>query len=218
MRTLSNYSKMLLGYNDNEPIYLRPPSWDCYWYWGFGYLGNKNRHYHVDGLTKIETYNAEAKATITKSVNLYDGFVAHFGNTLRVRKSDLWTLVELFQTFYTLKKTAEVLGLGGSHYTTNPAKDLIINKDEVERINNIVLPQIFEEIYKILHKNQNNDKLFKELVALNLKGNTMKVVEFMNENGIKTDDLESIEGLTYDDRRNIHSYWWKDFHANKSAK
>ena len=216
MKTLSNYSKILLGYNNNEPIYLSPPSWDCGWYWGFGYLGNRNCHYHVDGLTKIETYNNDAKAFTTKSVNLYDGFIEHFGNTLRVRKSDLWTLVELFQTFYALKKTAEVLGRGGSHYTTNPAKDIIINTDEVTRINNVVLPQIFEEIYKILYRNVDNDKVNKKLVSLNLKGNTNKVVDFMIENNIKTDDLKDIEGLTKDDCNIIHSYYWERYHANKN--
>lgn len=216
MKTISNYTKILLGYNNNEPIYLSPPSWDCGWYWGFGYLSNKNCHYHVDGLTKIETYNSDAKVFTTKSVNLYDGFIEHFGDTLRVRKSDLWTLVELFKTFYTLKETAEVLGLGGSHYTTNPAKDIIINKDEVIRINTIVLPQIFEEIYKILYRNADNEKVNKKLVSLNLKGNTNKVVDFMLENNIKTDDLKDIEGLTKDDYNTIHSYYWKRYHANKN--
>lgn len=199
MKTLSNYSKVLLGYNDNQPIYLSPPSWDCGWYWGFGYLGNNNCHYHIDGLSKDK--------------NLFDAFKEHFGDTLRVRESDLWTLVELFGTFYALKTTTEVLGRGGSHYTSNPCKDLITNKDEVTRINNIVLPQVFEEIYKILQRNTGNDKLFKKLVAINLKGNTQKVVEFMNENSIKTDDLKAIKDLSKEDYYIIHSYWYKDFHA-----
>lgn len=216
MKTLSNYSKMLLGYNNNEPIYLSPPSWDCGWYWGFGYIGNKNCHYHIDGLTKIETYNSEAKVFTCKNVNLYDGFVEHFGDTLKVRISDLWTLIELFSTFYKLKETAEVLGRGGIHYTTNPCKDLIINKEETERINNVVLPQIFEEIYKILIRNQDNEKTFKKLVSINLKGDTNKVVDFMNENGIKTDDLKDIKDLTKDDFNNIHTYYWRRFHANKN--
>lgn len=215
MKTLSNYSKILIGQNNGENIYLSPPSWDCGWYWGFGYLGNRNCHYHVSGLKTIETYNNEAKVFTTKSVNLYDGFIEHFGDTLKVRPSDLWVFVELFSTFYTLKETVEVLGRGGSHYTTNPVKDLIINSDEVTRINNIVLPQIFEEIYKILLRNQDNDKLFKKLVSLNLKGDTKKVVAFMNENNIKTDDLKIIKDLTKDDFNNIHSYWYKDFHSKK---
>lgn len=204
MKTLSEYPKqILLGYNNDEPIYLSAPSWDCGWYWGFGYLGNKNCHYHVDGLNK------------GKNQNLYDAFIEHFGNTLTVRRSQLWTLCELFKTFYALKQTAEVLGRGGSHYTNNPCKDVIINIDEVARINNVVLPQIFEEIYKILLRNKDNKAIDKKLVALNLKGDTSKVVKFMLENSIHTDDLKFIEGLTSNDCSVIHSYYWDEFHRSK---
>lgn len=154
MKTLSNYkSKIYLGTVNNERIYLSAPSWDCGWYWGFGYLGNMNCHYHVDGLTKIKNYNFEKSVWEYEFVNLYDGFKKHFGDSFIVKNdSDIWTLAELFKTWYTLKETAEVLGSGSAHMTTNPCKDIIINKDEVTRINGIVLPQIFEEIYKILSK------------------------------------------------------------------
>lgn len=206
MKTLSNYpAKIFIGKNDNENIYLSAPSWDCGWYWGFGYLGNKNCHYHVDGLIAKE------------NINLFDAFKKHFGRTLIVRDSQLWTLCELFKTFYTLKETAEVLGRGGSHFTTNPCKDIIINKDETDRINNIVLPAIFEEIYKILIPAQENEKTNKALVKLNNAGNTLHVVEFMKENKITTDDLKNIEGITPHDFNNIHSMYWKMHHANKVA-
>jgi len=151
-KTLSDYApKTFIGIHDGEKIFLSAPTWDCGWYWGFGYLGNKNRHYHVDGLTKIETYNTDGKCFESKSVNLFDGFREHFGDTFKITDKDLWTLCELFKTFYTLKETAELLGRGGSHYTTNPCADLIKNPDETHRINNVVLPQIFEEIYRVLN-------------------------------------------------------------------
>jgi len=153
MNTLSNYNKIALGKVDGKNIFLSPPSWDCNWYWGFGYLGNRDCHYHIDGLKKIETYNIEKSTWEYEFVNLFDGLKKHFGETFIVKEDgDIWTLAELFQTFYALKETAEVLGRGGSHYTNNPCKDLIINKYEVTRINNVVLPQVFEEIYKILNK------------------------------------------------------------------
>ncbi len=147
------YNKIKLGVVNNENIYLSPPSWDCDWYWGFGYIGNKNCHYHIDGLKKIETYNFEKKVFEYEFVNLYDGFKRHFGDSFIVKEDkDIWTLAELFKTFYTLKETAEVLGRGGSHYTKNPCSLIIMNKEEVKRINEIVLPEIFKEIYAILNK------------------------------------------------------------------
>lgn len=204
-KLLSNYPKTIfIGVVDGEKIYLSAPSWDCGWYWGFGYLGNKNSHYHVDGIGKGE------------NINMFDAFKKHFGDTLVVRDSQLWTLCELFRTFYSLKEAAEVLGRGGSHFTTNPCKDIIINSDEVQRINEIVLPQIFESIYKILIAAQDNDKLNKELCKLILKGDTNKVVDFMNEYKISTDDLQNIKGVTSHDFSVVHSVYWSRVHANKN--
>lgn len=213
---LSEYpSKIFIGESYGEKIYLSAPSWDCDWYWGFGYLGNKNCHYHVDGLTNHQSYDVVNKVWKYEFTNLFDGFKKHFGTSLVVRDSQLWTLCELFKTFYTLKETAEVLGRGGANYTANPCKDVIINQDEVKRINEVVLPAVFEEIYKILIPAQDNLKVDKKLLELYLEGNTEKVIDFMLENSIHTDDLKNIEGLTSADINVIHSAYWTRYHANK---
>lgn len=153
MKTIRKYeSKTYLGKVDGENIYLTAPSWNCEWYWGFGYLGNKDRHYHVDGLGKISKYNFDKKVFEYEFVNLFDGFKRHFDEGTFIVKSDhdLWTLCELFQTFYQLKHTAEMYHLGGANYTTNPCRELLKNEDEWKRINEVVLPNVFDEIYKIL--------------------------------------------------------------------
>lgn len=140
MKTLKFTNKIYMGNVDNEKIYLSAPSWDCNWYWGFGYLGNRNYQYHVDGLNAKE------------NINLFDAFKKHFDADTFIIKNDkaLWTLCELFSTFYTLKEAAGVLGRGGAHYTTNPIADLIKNKDEVTRINEVILPALFDAIYDVL--------------------------------------------------------------------
>ncbi len=128
-----------------ERIYLTSPSWDCGWYWGFGYLGNKDCHYHLSGYAN------------GRNINMYDALLADYdlnptllGNANTFGSYPrLWKFCELVKTAYTLKETAEVLGRGGSHYSENPRKDLIINTEEVERINKVVLPAIFEEIEKL---------------------------------------------------------------------
>jgi hypothetical protein len=215
MKTLRNYSKMYIGTTeDNEKIYLSPPSWDCGWYWGFGYLGNNNCHYHVDGLKKQETYKNGRRET--EFFNLYDGFKAHFKNDFIIRESHIWALSELFETFYTLKKTAEVIGRGGAHYTSNPCKDVIKNPEEVERLNKIVLPAIFDEIYKLLEANQDNKKIFNKIVKLSIEGDTDKIIKYMLSNNIKTDDLKSIKDLKSHDYNVIHSAYWKQYHENKT--
>ena len=128
--------QFLIGAVDGENIYLRSPSWDCNWYWGFGYLGNKNCHYHLNGLMRDK--------------NLYDGLKEHFGDSLEIPEHLLWEFCELVSTAYKLKETAEVLGRGGSHYTNNPCQKVIMNIEESNRINGVVLPAIFDELNNLL--------------------------------------------------------------------
>lgn len=132
--------KIKLGTIDNRPIYLSPPSWDCGWYWGFGYLGNSDCHYHVDGIAE-------------KNQNLYDALKEHFGESLIVKDDkDIWVLAELFKTFYILKKTAELYHSGGAGITTNPLTEIIKNETDRRKINEEIMPLIFNEIHKILTK------------------------------------------------------------------
>jgi hypothetical protein len=141
----------LMGEVDGKIIYLRAPSWDCEWYWGFGYLGNRDCNYHVDGLKKHEWYDTEKGCWRSESFNLYDGIKKHFGDSLTIKDNKkLWMFCELMVTFYTLKNTAEVLGRGGSHYTSNPCADIIKNEKEAKRINDKVIPAIFHELYELL--------------------------------------------------------------------
>ncbi len=210
-KTLRKYSKFLLGNHNNEPIYLYPPSWNCGWYWGFGYLGNKNCHYHLSG--------------ISNGKDLHTGLKEHFGETLKIKPSDLWTFAELINSAYKLKEAAEVLGRGGSHLTSNPCKEIIKNKKEVKRINYIVLPAIFDEIYKIIDRNKNNDKLFKKLVEIDNKGLTSDTIDFMFLNNIKPEDLKIVEnnenynhkyinGISKYDYSRIHSSYYHKLHRN----
>jgi len=155
----------LLGqYKDGTFFYLQAPSWDCGWYWGFGYITtytNNNRspenskdisiHSHFSGLLgKQKIYNAEKHCWELSSEyahKLSDN--KEIDKTVLTEKEE-WTLSELVNTAYALKETAEVLGRGGSHTTTNPCQDIIKNEQEVKRINEIVLPAIFKEIENLL--------------------------------------------------------------------
>lgn len=146
--------EVLLGYrkSDKTAIYLSAPSWDCEWYWGFGYLGNKNEHYHLSG------YANEGGWGQHRNISMYDALVADydlspaFGSAEPpfFQRNKLWTFCELMSTAYTLKEMAEVYNRGGSHYAKNPCQELLKNKDEYERINYVLLPAIFDEVAKLL--------------------------------------------------------------------
>jgi hypothetical protein len=106
-----------------------------------GYLGHRDVHFHLDGVAKEH------------NTNMFDALRLEFGDTLTIKDDkDLWTFCELMRTAYTLKETAEVLGRGGSHYTTNPCADIVKNTAETERINGVVLPAIFDAVEDILTK------------------------------------------------------------------
>lgn len=137
--------KVFFGKNVfSENINLYCPSWDCGWYWGFGYLGNSNTHYHLNGL------GSDTGEAINR--NIYDQLLSHFddeaGIVAYMKTNDtLWVFCEIVETIYALKNAAEILERGGSHYTVNPCCDLIRDSSEAERINNIVIPKLIDEMY-----------------------------------------------------------------------
>ena len=130
--------KRYLGKLDGEKVWLAPPSWDCEWYWGYGYIENKNLHTHFNLLGTTD--------------NLFNAIQKRFDGTFSLQGSNLWVFCELMETFYTLKEIAEVYSRGGSHYASNPLADILRNPDEYKRINENLLPKIFIEIDKLFVK------------------------------------------------------------------
>ena len=131
--------------------YVIEPKWDCNWYWGFGYIHTSdNQHLHLSnmidelfGLTSFRKDKNSLKTPFTMD--------------------EKWTLFELFQTAYQLKRSAGIYLRGGSNIAHNPLRDIIKNKDEYLRINKIVLPAIFDEIRKILEPEEAQEKKSKDL-------------------------------------------------------
>lgn len=94
---------------DNVKIYLEAGSWDCDWYWGFGYLVSYNKpktdikeHYHFDSLLKDFGIR---------------GIQRHFKSFV-LSEEKMWLLADLMSSFYKLKKAAEFYYLGNSNYTS----------------------------------------------------------------------------------------------------
>jgi len=123
-------------YGDVE---LCRPTWDCGWYWSFGYLGNENCHFHLGNMPDMKRLvPSDLHKDFTElNQNLEDN-------------DAIWTFCELVNTAYILKETAEMLGRGGAHFTRNPLDFLIQNQEEVQRIQTEVLPAIFNQISELL--------------------------------------------------------------------
>lgn len=89
-------------YADGEMLFLSKHEWECSWYWGFGYIGNKNCHFHFDSLLSLDKCLA---SEIFSTTNITD--------------KEWWVIRDLFVQAYAMKKLTEVYRYGG-HQTTLP--------------------------------------------------------------------------------------------------
>ena len=143
----------LLGRDkDGDYVWLEAPSWDCGWYWGFGY---------------IERYKNNRKPSIAEDISSHshwdneivgniDGEYRHHLNANPnivesvLTDEESWKLAELMKSYYILKETADFFKHGGSHLTENPLKNFLQSEEQTKRINEVLLPEIFKEIDKLL--------------------------------------------------------------------
>lgn len=151
---------LLLGKGkDGKNLYLVKASWDCGWYWGFGYVQSYNRggiewHTHIDssfmGVQKVWDIDKNKFVETDYIHNIYDAPILA---ETTFSKEEGWQLSELFKQFYKFKEVAEILHIGGAGITTL-CDYLKIDYPEKEarckEINEVILPQIFEKIYSIL--------------------------------------------------------------------
>lgn len=138
----------LLGADsDGIRYWLERASWDCGWYWGFGYVETYTNNKSPERSRDIQSHQHFNGLFLER--NIFDSFKELLTET-PLDNNEIWKLLELMKTFYTLRETAETYNRGGAHITTNPIKEQIQNKEEENRINQKILPAIFEEVYKIL--------------------------------------------------------------------
>jgi len=147
----------LLGKDlDGTLLWLESGSWDCDWYWGFGYVESYTNnlypgrakditcHQHFDGLVGLKLESGD--------------YVHHLNESPEIKETTLsdsesWKLSDLMMSFYTLRKTAELYHQGNSHLTSTQGCDLK-NKEAEERINSIEIPKIMNAVYELLAPNE----------------------------------------------------------------
>ena len=106
---------------DGELVYIEAPSWDCDWYWSFGYMEIYNRtatdineHYHFSSMFKEKN----------GFDNVHEEFAA-----IVLNEKELWEFLDLMATAYRLREAAEVYHTGGAHYTSSPIHDSLKNPE-----------------------------------------------------------------------------------------
>lgn len=142
-----NRDAYLLGADeDGTRYYLQAASWDCGWYWGFGYIesytNNKNpeesrdiaSHEHADNfmLEWFMERNGSKPRLVERTFTDEEG----------------WELCELLKQYYVLEETAAFFRRGFA----NIAKPIPLYKkpDLVKEINQVRMPMIFNRVYEIL--------------------------------------------------------------------
>lgn len=139
MKLLREYpEKVLLGKDlQGSNIYLLKPRWECDWYWSFGHLHVGDMFIHLNYLGN--------------SV-LLDGIKVYFSE-LVISDKELWIFCELVESIKTLKSTAQLFTLGGANIcSVNPCRDLLLNKHLADEINSTLIPNLIDEVYKVLKK------------------------------------------------------------------
>lgn len=117
-----------------ETIYLNKHSFDCGWYWGFGYIGNNHMHTHFDN------------CFLGKNISLSPDEI--FEST-KITEAKWWIIKDLFKQAYALKNAAEVYQYGGHCCGEKEIISLIRSKEKAEAINDdlkVVLDRIWKEL------------------------------------------------------------------------
>jgi hypothetical protein len=150
-KTINKFGEhYLLGVNkDGEHVYLEKESWDCGWYWGAGYLHTFTNDRVPTASRDIAMHTHFDSLFLNKNVSAYDLINSYF-ESMVISKDQLYELVDLMMTMYDLKKTAELFRHGYS-YQTEKAKIEDLKDEALEnRINKVLLPQVFDRIRKLL--------------------------------------------------------------------
>ena len=150
-KTINKFGEhYLLGVNkEGKHVYLEKESWDCGWYWGFGYLHIFTNDRIPTQSRDIEMHTHFDSLFLNKNKSVYDSLDEYF-ESMVISKDQRYELVDLMMTAYTLKKAAELFHHGNS-WQTEKAKIDDLQDDAMEkRINEVLLPQVFDKIRKLL--------------------------------------------------------------------
>lgn len=140
----------LLGADeDGIKYWLEAASFDCGWYYGFGYVETYTNNRNPERSKDIESHQH------------YDGLILNGRSpspeefkkvlpTTPLKDDEIWKLNELMRTFYTMRAYMDLIYKGSSNITRNNCYDVIKNDGEWLRLKDEAMPALFKEIYKLL--------------------------------------------------------------------
>ena len=150
-RTINKFGKhYLLGINkDGEYVWLEKESWDCGWYFGFGYLHTYTNNENPERAKDISMHTHFDCMFLKGPEYAKKMFENYFTETV-LTDDEMWILCDYMMTYYTLKKTAELFGHGYSYQTEKAKIDCLKSKEQADKINHEILPELFKRIETLL--------------------------------------------------------------------
>ena len=132
----------LLGTIDGRYQWLEAPSWDCGWYWGFGYVEEYTSHMYPENSRDISCHQH-------MSGLLVHGYDWEKWDDTVLSDKERWEIAELFKQFYLLKDMAEFSKNGKSNISSTTVKHGDMGPLQRE-INEEMIPRITNRIIEIL--------------------------------------------------------------------
>lgn len=137
-----------LGLNaDGDKMWLEAPSWDCDWYWGIGYVKTYQQNWMPSKARNITSLNH-----FNYLFPDWESFVEYFKNT-PFTKDEKWKIYEYMKELYTLRHYADMMhydGVGVTAGSNALKKEKDDNVKEYNRINNILIPNVWKSLEAIL--------------------------------------------------------------------
>ena len=140
----------LLGINkDGEYVWLEKESWDCGWYWGFGYLHTFTNNRQPERSKDLSSH-FHFDTTFLKGPDCcFEMFKNYFKETV-LTKEEIWELCDYMKTFYSLKEVAELFKHGYSRQTERAKVEKIQSETQYDLVNKVWLPEVFKRVETLL--------------------------------------------------------------------
>ena len=161
---LGRISKDYDCYMSGENCYLTKHSFDCNWYWGFGYIGNNNCHMHFDGTLLTQETDVNKIFSDTK-----------------ISQNEWWVIRDLFIQAYALKSCAEVYRHGGHQTSKKNVTDVIQSKELETRIN-IDLEKVLNTLWDYIDKSLNKVMFLKKDLIEHFESSILPTIDNTGDN------------------------------------
>ena len=156
-------------YGEARSIFLEGFSWDCGWYWGGGYIGNRDMHCHFDGcflevpdlrghplgnfVTPWTVPNkwqeGAPKVVISNGCSVWENLDTFLDKSPAHLRRNWWRIKDLYKQFYIYQKAAEAFKHGG-HCTSVGRSEKEINEEMAKKINDhiefVIIPEIIKAV------------------------------------------------------------------------